>query len=108
MSLPAGLGILHFVPGDFPDKIRKAYEEKIEAGPKYEGDCIFIMDYVQGRQCKMYVWQHPDDLEQIVILPEWYSHGDWQLEELLTRLGVEDAMAKIQQARKNSEEDREE
>lgn len=102
MSTPVGLGFLHYQPGSsLPEEERKFFEERSKEEPRYEGQPIIHMDYVQGRQCKMGIFIHPEDNNQILLNNSWYDHSDFQLAELLETVGVENGMNAIQKARAN-------
>jgi hypothetical protein len=74
LSVPQGLGFLHFQPGGLSTEDAKCYIN--ETGP----DAV-NMDYVHGRACKMFARREKDG--KIVIGNSWYDHRDDQLEQLL-------------------------
>ena len=71
LSVPQGLGFLHFTPKPLSD------EEAKELICNGELD----MDYVHGRACKMNVRDNK-------INDAWYDHTDDQLKELLDAFGI--------------------
>ena len=70
LSVPQGLGMLHFKEGRLSDE-----EAKEIVGRGY-----ISMDYVHGRACKMKVFKKD---EKLYIPDRWYDHTDYQLNELL-------------------------
>lgn len=80
LSSPAGLGFLHFKPGELSDEAAQAI---IDRGD----ECIAAsMDYVNGRQCKMTVFRKPDG--KLEIGDNWFDHSTGQLTDLLERCGI--------------------
>lgn len=48
-SSPVGMGVMHYVPGDFsPEDLMMAKDDRVE------------MDYVQGRMVKLYIFKDGD------------------------------------------------
>jgi len=82
LSVPQGLGMLHFVPGSLSLEEAKSL---INDKPDIYG-CVVNMDYVRGRACKMNVWKEGD---KFLINDSWYDHTDTQLWELLNSVGIE-------------------
>ena len=81
LSVPQGLGFMHFQPGNLSD----AEVEEILKLPRF-GYTAVALDYVKGRAVKMVVFQEGEDLE---IDEVWYDHTDDQLQRLLKAVGVE-------------------
>jgi len=79
MSVPVGLGHLHFTDDPLTDEEAAKYIQK----PDYS-DAIINMDYVKGRCCKMVVWEEDD---RLYISKSWYDHTDNQLKDLLKFFG---------------------
>jgi hypothetical protein len=105
LSSPQGLGILHHRPGGLEDE---AVDEII--GREGRGAIAASMDYVHGRSCKFHVYRggEYDNWDDKLYIPaSWYDHGDWALEQLLTRIGVEDAAGKIAAAQAAQEAENE-
>ena len=88
MSQPVEMGFLHYEPGDMTD-------DEADAIINRNTDLLVAvhMDYVRGRQCKMFVFQrHPhEDRPFLVKNPHvkryiharWMDHTDEQLDMLL-------------------------
>jgi hypothetical protein len=74
LSLPQGLGFLHYKTGGLTDEEAKSF---IIPSPN---SIAINMDYVKGRACKMVVWREGTTL---YIRNSWYDHMDEQLRELL-------------------------
>lgn len=76
LSIPQGLGFLHFEAGGLTTKEAK------ELLKSWEKDkMIYLgMDYVKGRACKMIVFRKEDKL---FFRVPWYDHTDVQTEKLL-------------------------
>lgn len=79
MSIPVGLGMLHYKEGSLTDT---------EATNliNLRGNIAVNMDYVSGRCCKMVVFRNDKGL---FIREDWFDHTDTQLKSLLSGLGVE-------------------
>ena len=79
LSIPKGMGFLHFRSGELEDEIAKqlVYHESL-----YPLD----LDYVNGRACKMTVVKKEDKL---FIDDVWFDHTDNQLKELLLRHNIQ-------------------
>ena len=75
LSVPQGLGILHFTP--------KPLSEEEAKSCIYDG--ILNMDYVHGRACKFYVRKNNEKLE---VKDSWYDHTDEQFKDLLSRHNI--------------------
>lgn len=80
LSVPQGLGFLHYTP----DSLSEEEIDEILAMPSM-AHCLVNMDYVKGRACKFNVWQEGESLQ---IANPWYDHTDAQLTELLRRVGA--------------------
>lgn len=85
LSQPQGMGFLHAKDGPIPEE---QVEKVIAKGEDYPRRPV-SMDYVLGRAVKLTVFRDDDD--RLWIYNRWYDHGDWQLTELLTQLGVDKA-----------------
>jgi len=83
LSIPAGLGWLHFTEGEL------TYEEAKEILDIWKKDKQFTldMDYIKGRACKMTVFRKGKNL---YIRSPWYDHTDIQLEKLLKMVWPKD------------------
>jgi hypothetical protein len=82
LSRPQGLGFIHHREGPLEEE---AVQEIMSRG---YNRLLADMDYVHGRSCKFHVRQSEDD-GFMLLDPSWYDHSDYQLDELLTSLGVE-------------------
>lgn len=76
LSVPAGLGRLHFKEGDLTDE----EAEKILGVWKEDKQFALDMDYVKGRACKMTVFREG---KRLFIRAPWYDHTDMRLKILL-------------------------
>jgi len=76
LSVPAGLGWLHFTEEKLTD------EEVKEILDIWKNDKQFAldMDYIKGRACKMTVFKKENKL---YIRSPWFDHTDMQLKKLL-------------------------
>ena len=78
LSVPQGMGILHYTPEPLSDKVAK---QLVRA----EGSSALSMDYVSGRACKMHVRRENGKL---TISDTWYDHTDRIYTELLDSFGI--------------------
>lgn len=79
LSMPQGLGFLHFTPEPLS-------EEEAKRSLRNDGSKIALdMDYVDGRACKMVVFREGEKLE---IRDAWYDHTNEQFSELLDAFGI--------------------
>jgi hypothetical protein len=76
LSVPRGMGMLHFKPGELSDE---------DAKQCIEPDGSVHMDYVRGRGCKFHVWV--EEGKKFIVSP-WYDHTDSDLQKLLATCGV--------------------
>lgn len=83
LSVPQGLGILHFKEGGLTDEEAK----KILVNYRNDKMIYLDMDYVEGRACKMTVFRKGKKL--FFRLP-WYDHTDIQSEKLLKAIWPKD------------------
>ncbi len=86
LSVPAGLGRLHFTEGELTD------EEAKEILDIWKDDKQFAldMDYIRGRACKMTIFRKDREGKEIFIRSPWYDHTDTQLKKLLKAIWPED------------------
>ncbi len=86
LSVPAGLGWLHFTEGEL------TYEEAKEILDIWKKDKQFAldMDYLKGRACKITVFRKDRRGEKIFIYSPWYDHTDIQLKKLLKAVWPKD------------------
>ena len=82
LSVPKGMGFLHFAAGGISDDL---VNHIIENGKK-DPDCAVEMDYVGGRCCKFDVSKEGNKL---LIPDKWFDHTDEEYKELLSAIGVE-------------------
>jgi hypothetical protein len=78
LSVPQGLGFLHYTEEPLTDEEAKSCI--------FKEPFIVSMDYVKGRSCKMNVTKENGKL---FIPDRWYDHTDTQLEELLWTFKIE-------------------
>jgi len=83
LSIPAGLGWLHFTEGELTS------EEAKEISDIWKNDKQFAleMDYIGGRACKMIVFRIKNKL---YIRSPWFDHTDIQLKKLLKTVWPKD------------------
>ena len=81
LSLPKGMGHLHYNPEPLSDEEAKG----LVASSELKGHSALSMDYVKGRCCKMHVSRHEGQLE---ISDNWYDHTDAMFDKLLERFGL--------------------
>lgn len=101
MSNPVGLGFLQLHEKQMSDEDADAI---LERG---RGFIAASMDYVNGRQCKFGIYSDEGSPPRYFVRPYWYDHSEYQLVELLTTIGVEDAQAKIDAANAEQEAENE-
>lgn len=82
LSVPQGLGALHFQMGGLDEEIAK---EIVEQSKDSFGKCVLSMDYVGGRACKMNVFKEDGKL---FIRAPWYDHTEGQLKSLLEHFNI--------------------
>jgi len=93
LSSPQGLGFLHHRPGGLEEEV---VDEIVNR--EGTGHIAASIDYVHGRSCKFTVFRGGDygnHNDRLYIRSSWYDHGDYALEQLLTRIGVDDPAGKI-------------
>lgn len=97
MSVPVGMGYLHYKAGNIDKKTIDAlihrFEERLKWATSVERpegypwpETLVTMDYVNGRQCKFNVSYFRGE---IVINDGWYDHTEFQFEELLLTCGID-------------------
>ena len=79
LSVPAGLGWLHFTEGELTDEEAKGILDIWKNDKHFALD----MDYIRGRACKMTVFRKDREGKEIFIRSPWYDHTDIQLAKLL-------------------------
>jgi hypothetical protein len=97
MSVPVGMGHLHFKSGgldkdthillqtEFANNFARAQAHP--ADPTWPFPTTLLhMDYIHGRQCKFRISYYRGEL---LIDDGWYDHSDVQFEELLKSCGVD-------------------
>ena len=80
LSIPQGLGFLHYKNRGLTDEEAKQLILPEKEGCQYAKNIVVDMDYIKGRACKMIVFKENDKL---YIRNSWYDHMDEQLRELL-------------------------
>lgn len=85
LSIPVGLGRLHFKEGSLTN------EEAEEILDIWKNDKQFSldMDYIKGRACKMTVFK---DRNRIYIRSPWHDHTDMRLAKLLKMVWPKDKL----------------
>lgn len=85
LSIPAGLGYLHFREGELTN------EEAMQILNIWKDDKQFAldMDYIKGRACKMIIFREG---KKLYIRSPWYDHTDIQLAKLLKTVWPEDKL----------------
>jgi len=79
LSVPQGLGFLHFQPGNLTDEQVASIVNR-----KSYGDIVLYMDYVLGRAVKLTVFR--DESGMHYVPDRWYDHGSF--DELFQALGI--------------------
>ena len=82
LSVPQGLGLLHFEDGGLSEAEAK------EITKHTRGDVVLDMDYVKGRACKMTVFSENDEKKGLFMHDAWYDHTNDQLKELLSAFDI--------------------
>ena len=101
LSVPVGLGHLHFRPGELPDESLKKILETIDLpGSIYRS--VIHMDYIHGRCCKFHIFANSEEDRSYYIRPDWLDHTEEDLVQLLTEVGISDPAAEINRAKKMS------
>lgn len=83
LSIPAGLGFLHFERGGLTDKEANEILNVWKNDKKWALD----MDYIRGRACKMTIFREGKGL---YIKFPWHDHTDMQSNELLKAIWPKD------------------
>lgn len=86
LSVPAGLGWLHFIEGELTDEGAKEILDMWKNDKQFALD----MDYIRGRACKMTVFRKDREGKEIFIRSPWHDHTDIQLKKLLKAVWPED------------------
>lgn len=81
LSVPQGMGYLHFKEGPLSDDEAQALIDRKE----YGGHIKVSLDYVRGRACKMTVFK---DGDRLWIPSRWFDHQDFHLNDLLEHCGI--------------------
>ena len=76
LSVPQGLGFLHFEEGGLSDDEAKSLIKEDSLSP-------LSLDYVKGRACKLTVFK---DNDRLYINDKWFDHTEGQLAELVSRI----------------------
>lgn len=90
LSQPQGLGHLHYIPGPLSeDEVTKLLEGR---NPRAAELYPVNLDYVKGRAVKLSITNEDGKLW---MRDRWYDHSDYQLRELLQRVGRPDLCDKV-------------
>ena len=86
MSIPAGLGHMHYRPGPLSDEDAYLILEgkNCHSGRLAVGD-VFSMDYVHGRCVKLSAWEKGD---KVMTGDIWHDHTGEQYAELLGHFDI--------------------
>lgn len=87
LSVPQGMGMLHFTPDPLTDEEAKS----LVALSKDDKRIALSMDYVKGRACKMHVRK---DNDKLTISDAWYDHTDQAYQQLLDHFGIQKPVSK--------------
>lgn len=82
LSVPFGMGMLHFQPGPLPEEMI----DRILAASDEGARIAVSMDYVMGRAVKMTVFR---DGDRLFIRNDWFDHSPVHLERLLDAATVQ-------------------
>lgn len=74
LSVPQGMGFVHFKDGDLSDDEAKTLIREDDTR------CPVSLDYVRGRSVKFSVYREGD---RLFIRKSWYDHSDAALQELV-------------------------
>jgi len=94
LSVPVGMGFLHYQEGPLPEYALNDILNKFELGlikVDQESDypsVVLNLDYVFGRQVKLSVLSQGG---KILIDNSWYDHSDEVFQQLLKRIGGEES-----------------
>lgn len=99
-SRPQGLGLLHYVPGDLDEA---TLDEIMERAEKDDPRGHVHIDYLRGRSMKFHIWNDRDAGRRYFNL-DWYDHGRAATADLLSRVGLPDVEAKIEQATREKDD----
>lgn len=88
LSVPAGLGYLHFRKGELTNEEAK----EILAIWKNDEQFALDIDYLKGRACKITIFRKDRRGEKIFIYSPWYDHTDIQLKKLLKEVWPKDRL----------------
>jgi len=83
LSVPAGLGRLHFIEGELTDEEAKGISDIWKNDKQF----ALEMDYIKGRACKITVFR---DRNRIYIRSPWHDHTDMRLAKLLKAIWPKD------------------
>lgn len=86
LSVPVGLGFLHFRPGPMTDDLLRQVLAQVKDAVDYS-TAILYMDYVAGRCCKFGVFTE-QETGRFYIENPWFDHTEEQFDELCNRAGV--------------------
>jgi len=78
LSVPVGLGFLHYTPEPLTSQ---EAANLINLNEKY----VVSLDYVNGRAVKFGVFKHEN---KFYIKNHWYDHTKQNLQDLLERVGI--------------------
>lgn len=93
LSVPVGMGYMHYQEGDLPEPtlglLMERLEKNLQRITKLEADgityglasCVMPMDYIHGRCCKFGVFYNSG---KFFIDGNWFDHSEAQLDMLLT------------------------
>jgi hypothetical protein len=96
LSSPMGLGFLHYKSGPLDDETVR--EIMTVNHINYSNDVAVHMDYVHGRCCKF--WVYKNDEGRLFINPNWPDHSDYDLQDLLAKIGLDAPRKMIDAARR--------
>ena len=77
LSIPRGMGFLHFVPNN------ELSDDEVASHIRRDG--TIHMDYVYGRGCKFHTWARDGKL---FMDTPWYDHTDADLKKLCQMCGI--------------------
>jgi len=81
MSLPVGLGFLHYTPEPLTDA-------ELDHLIDFEREAVVALDYCKGRQCKFGIYKSKLD-GSLLMSDHWYDHSDADYVTLLESVGIE-------------------
>lgn len=84
LSVPFGLGCLHYREGNLSDE---EVDSILDKWKKDKSRIVVDLDYVHGRACKLTVLKCTKT-GRLFIYDSWYDHNEEDLKKLLEAVGI--------------------